>query len=125
MQSSGYAWEYRTTLCFGLTTNRDDILKRPAGLPDIENLLRFVLRNIDAYFQEHFHNLRVQLTRLKAGAFSLEEFSAHLVHERRRHLATGAVMSTDKQDCFLLFHNFAVDLFFANTDIGSQRLFRS
>jgi hypothetical protein len=56
---------------------------------------------------------------LKTRALRLEKFGASFVQKRRSHLATGAVMNTDKQD-FSFCHPFSFGLMLEQIDEAAR-----
>ena len=95
------------TLGLGFTANRDDVLEYLACLPDIEDRLGLLLRQINPRFLHDLHDYGVHGPWLQAGARRLEIFRASVVEPRFRHLAARAVMDANEQ-YFLSGHIFAL-----------------
>ena len=101
MQASGHAGEDRATLRFRFTANGDNKCKELIAFENIEHCLRLVSRNVDPDFSQRFDGQRIQRAWFEAGAVRFKVFPADLVEQRRRHLATRAVVHANKKNLFL------------------------
>src|ERR1700736_6326488 len=72
-------------------------------LENIEDGLRFVLRNIDPGLAQRFDRERIERARLEAGALRFEIFAANFLQQSRGHLTAGAVVHANKEN--FLFHD--------------------
>lgn len=102
MQARGYAGKNRTSFRFGFIANRDHVGEQLPGFENVEHCARFIVRNIDPDFAQHFHRQWIQFTRFESGAFGFENFAASFVEQRRCHLAPRAIVYTNEEH--FLFH---------------------
>src|SRR5688500_17354518 len=78
--------------------------KEFAGFEDIEDGLRFLLRDIDPDFLHCFDHEGIERSRLEAGALGIEGVAAKMIEPRFGHLAPGAVVNADEKDVWLHHH---------------------
>ena len=102
MQTRGHTGKDRATLRLCFTANGDDKWKKLTRFENVKHGLRSVSRNVDPDFSQGLHRQRIQFARLEASAVRFEEFTTDLVEQRRRHLASRAVVHANEQN--LLFH---------------------
>ena len=102
MQTLSRSRENRATTRLGLAANGDDIGKELARFENIEDGLRLLFGNVEAYFAHHLHHERIQCSRFQARALDFELSPTDIAQEGFGHLAARAVVDTDKEDIGLV-----------------------
>src|SRR6476661_68676 len=99
MQWCSHTRENRTACCFGLTAHRDHIGEYVLrGLPNTEDGLRLVARNVDSSLLQRFYRQRIENARFQPSALCVEEITAHLVKQCRSDLAARTVLHANKKN---------------------------
>src|SRR6266436_7610585 len=88
----------RATARLGLAANGDNVGEKLARFENIEDCLGLVLGNVEANFAHHFHDERIQRSRLQAGALGFKLSTTDVIQKRFGHLAARAVVDADKKD---------------------------
>ena len=103
MQSCSHTRENRAAFCFGLTAHCNRIGEYVLrGLPNIEDGLRLIARNVDSTLLQCFYRQGIQDARFQPGAVGFEVITAQFVEQRRSNLAACTVLHTNEKD--FLFH---------------------
>ena len=107
MQSCSHTRENRAPCRFGLATHRNRVGEYVLrGLPNIEDGLCLVARNVDSSLLQCFYRQRIENARFQPSALGFEVITAHLVKQCRRDLAARTVLHTNKKNLFLHRPNF-------------------
>jgi hypothetical protein len=89
------AWKDRAAFgCF--ITDRDGIREKLATLENIEDLSRLVAADVDTHLFHYFDGEWVYDGGFRTRAFGFEFIATHSVHQRSGHLASGAIVNTEK-----------------------------
>ena len=102
MQASGRSGKDRTFLRASFVADRNDVSKELSGFKDIEDRLRFLVRNIDADFRHYLYRNRVERAGFEAGALRFEKLAAGVIQPGLGHLAPSAVVNANEENAF--FH---------------------
>src|SRR5581483_10896315 len=97
VQSLGRSGKDGTLLCTRFIANGDDIGEELAGFENVEDRLRFFVRDIDAGFIHDIDNDGIECAGLESGAMRFKRVAAKMIEPRFSHLAAGAVVHADEE----------------------------
>ena len=103
MQTGNDARKNRAAFRTCFITNRDDLMKNPAGIKHIKHGFGSIAGNINSDFPHRFHDNGIEFAGFKSGTVRLKFIAANLLQECLGHLAAGAVVDANEKD--VLFHS--------------------
>src|SRR6476646_5995984 len=102
VQSCSHARENRAPCCFGLAAHCNHVGEYVTRrLPNLEDRLCLVARNVDSSLLQRFYRQRIENARFQPSALSFEIITAHLVKQCRSDLAARTVLHANEKNVFL------------------------
>src|SRR4029079_379361 len=99
MQSCSHTRENRAACCFRLTAHGNHIGEHVlCRLPNIEDGLRLITRNVYSSLLQCFYRQRTENARFQPSALGFEVVTAHLVKQCRSDLAARTVLHANKKN---------------------------